>query len=389
MKKLHLHFYLLLLPILFFSCVKDELDFVEYNYLPEDYATISKTLDLPEQPYDYNLKIPNSNFFVGIRPRNVSKNMATLGRVLFYDKSMSKNGVVSCASCHKQAIAFADELKLSKGFDGGETHRNSIALGSVVGFAAVYGSSSEPGTAFFWDERAPSAAAQSRMSFTDAIEMGMTMSEVVNTVRSKDYYQTLFRATFQDEKINEERILLALESFVDAIGSFNSKMDKAMIRDGGFNMQVGRNLTGFSVSENRGKDLFLRNCSSCHGDRGAGPVIRRANNGLDLVYTDKGIGGISNLAELYGVFKVPSLRNIELTGPYMHDGRFENLVEVLNFYNEGIQAHPNLGKELQVDLNEPIRMGFTEEDKSDLISFLKTMTDTEFLTDVKFSDPFK
>lgn len=379
---------LLLLPLILvflFSCVNDQIEFEEFTYSAEDYSLLTQSLDLPQNPLSYVLNTP-----AHVMPitRQISDNRATLGRVLFYDKSLSKNGTVSCASCHKQEIAFSDNLKFSLGFNGEETARNSIALGSVTSFAGVYGSSTQAGTAFFWDERASSASEQSILSITDDIEMGMSHEELLQVVSSKDYYRVLFKAAFPNDEITEAKILFALESFVDAIGSFDSKLDKAMSHNGG-TRRFDRDLFLLSDEENRGKALFIQHCEACHGNQFAGPTLVRANNGLDLIYDDKGIGGVIPLSNMQGVFKVPSLRNIALTAPYMHDGRFENLAEVIDFYSSDIQDHKNLDVNLKTPAGEPKRMNFSEKDKQELISFLETLTDESFLTAEKYADPFK
>lgn len=375
------------------SCVDDAVKFEEFNYRPEDYKILTQTLDLPEEPFEYTIELPQYMRNSGLRTRSVSDNRATLGRVLFYDKSLSKNGTVACASCHKQELAFSDNVKFSEGFEGKETARNSIALGSVVAFAAYYGSSTTGGLPFFWDERAASASEQSLMSITNSIEMGMTREELVNVVQSKDYYKILFETAFRDPEITEQKILLALESFIDGIGSYESKMDKAIDNHfGGSFGNIEEDFSMFTASENRGKALFLANCSACHGRELARPGLASANNGLDRVYNDKGVGALYSNSNMNGVFKVPALRNVAVTAPYMHDGRFVNLDQVIDFYSNNIQDHPNLSPFLRAGNNinaEPIKFNFSSQDKEDLKAFLETLTDYELMSYEKFTDPFK
>ena len=384
-----------LLGFLTNACVDDNIRFEESTYSYEDFYTLSQELDLPEQPFDYNLNLPpHINKHVQARP--ISNNMATLGRVLFYDTRLSQNGRVSCASCHKQEIAFADNRSFSLGFNGDATSRNSIALGSVLGFAATYGSSNTPpslgsGAAFFWDERAHSASEQSLLSITDNVEMGMTHQSLVEAVEAQEIYQILFKTAFpaNDYKITSDKISLALEAFVESIGSFNSKLDQAM-KDAGPGAQFENVLSGLSFEENRGKALYINHCQSCHGNQFEGARARIANNGLDFEYADRGVGAIVRDVNMDGVFKVPTLRNISLTAPYMHDGRFGSLVEVLDFYSSGIQDHRNLDFRLK-DLNtgKPRKFNFSDADKRDLILFLNTLSDQNFLSEEKYSNPFK
>ncbi|MEL6252579.1 MAG: cytochrome c peroxidase [Bacteroidota bacterium] len=389
--KQHFLFFFLLSGLLI-SCVDDVVEFKEYNYLPEDYAVLTQTLDLPEEPFNYELLLPD-HIGQNVFPRPISNNKATLGRVLFYDKDLSRNGTVSCASCHKQEIAFSDNVAFSQGFQGEETHRNSIALGSVLGFAATYGSSNtvgpngEFGAAFFWDERAFSASEQALLSLTDNVEMGMTPESIVATVKSKEYYRILFKTAFRGEEINEENILAALESFIDAIGSFNSKLDQAMINGNGL-LDFGNRLPDFTNEENNGKELFMANCMACHGTQFTGSPARIANNGLDLVYEDKGVGAVQSLSNMNGVFKVPALRNIALTAPYMHDGRFSSLEEVIDFYSTGIKSHENLDERLSTVDGQAVKFNFTDKEKNELIAFLNTLTDQNFSSEEKYSDPF-
>ncbi|MEL6925206.1 MAG: c-type cytochrome [Bacteroidota bacterium] len=160
----------------------------------------------------------------------------------------------------------------------------------------------------------------------------------------------------------------------------NSKFDKGMRKHN--NAQV--EFDNFTKEENAGRGLFSRKCASCHGGRMITTGQSTANTGLDLEYDDRGIAELTENPIDDGVFKVPLLRNVELTGPYMHDGRFETLEEVVEHYSSGIKSHPNLDFQLPAG-----GMNFTEQEKEDLVSFLKTLTDTDFTTAVRFSDPFK
>jgi cytochrome c peroxidase len=318
--------------------------------------------------------------------------LATLGRVLFYDTKLSANNTTSCGSCHKAAKAFADGRAASEGFDGEKTPRNSMALGAVVNFQSSY-SGGSTGTigqnaGFFWDDRAFSVAEQSEETIQNPIEMGMNFEELASKIENLDYYDVLFAKAFGTngfQQSKKDQTLQAIETFVNSIATFDSKFDRGL---GGSHTAIPA-FTNFTTQENLGKTLFNDNCASCHGSKVSTTVRTVANNGLDEVSTDKGVGAITNNATHMGVFKVPMLRNVELTQPYMHDGRLETLEDVVEHYSSNIQAHPNLAEELKNLNGEPKPMNFDANEKAALVAFLKTLTDVESLTQEKYLDPFK
>jgi cytochrome c peroxidase len=393
MKKFSTVFGLFSLLLLVGACKSD---FNYYYYTPEESAAISTALNLPELPDDYTITMPSHLGNAGLFPRPVERDKAVLGRVLFYDKKLSSDGTVSCASCHKQEIAFSDDKAFSQGVSDRSTARNSFALGSVANFSAYYGTDLNGSNAirFFWDNRAETAADQSKSSMTDVNEMNMKMHEIAAVVQNQPYYAPLFKKAFGTESVTEERVLEAVANFVNAMGSFSSKFDQEANKHslqftGGLgNVVFDQQFAGFTASENRGKNLYNANCSSCHSGNMGRPVLQLANNGLDLSPTDLGVGGVTGVNNQKGTFKVPTLRNVALTGPYMHDGRFATLEEVIDFYSTGIQAHPNLHPDLKSG-GQPEKFDFTATEKADLIAFLNTLTDQHLLTDAKFSDPFK
>lgn len=312
---------------------------------------------------------------------------ATLGRVLFYDKSLSANGTTACASCHFQEIGFADNERQSLGFDGRRTRRHSMGLAN----ARFYGSGK-----FFWDERAETLEEQVLMPFQDPVEMGLSLDELLELVESKPYYEPLFAEAFGDGEVTQERTARALAQFIRSMASVDSRYDRARIgmRDPLVDFPE------FSESENRGKRLFFDpprgfSCSGCHaseafvgvvpgGDRESGAT----NNGLDARSTDDlGLAETTDSRRDEGRFKAPSLRNVAVSAPYMHDGRFKDLDAVLAHYSSGIEAHPNLQEVLEPG-GRPVRYQFDERDRQDLIAFLETLTDEELLTAERFSDPF-
>lgn len=386
--KNHFLFPLLLVVFVMASCKKD---------LPVD--PFAGVLNLPEVPYGYaSITLPN-HFRVnagGGLPSSVTAhdnmpagnaitdNGATLGRVLFYDKNLSRNGTVSCASCHQQAHAFSDPERLSVGFENGRTRRHSMSL--------VHARYYQRGR-FFWDERAATLEQQVLMPIQDEVEMGLTLAELEAKVRSKPYYAPLFTDAFGDATISSDRIARALAQFVRSIVSYQSKYDvgRAMVQT------PGQPFPNFTPQENQGKQLFFLpvnggggGCLGCHTSEAfINAPVGPFNNGLDAVSTtDRGAFESDGRPNLVGAFKTTSLRNIAESAPYMHDGRFATLEEVVEHYNSGIQAHPNLAPALRSPAGTPIRLNFTEAQKNALVAFMRTLSDPAFLSDPKYADPF-
>lgn len=362
-----------------------------YYYSPEDYALLSQYLNLPSLPKDYTVTLPTHLASAGLFARPVERDKAVLGRVLFYDKNLSKDGKISCASCHKQAIGFSDDLAQSKGVNGNVTDRNSIALASVANFSAYYGTDlNGPGAIrFFWDNRAATVAEQSTGSLENPKEMGMHMTEVVAAVLAQPYYRPLFEKSYGDAEVSKERITESIANFINALGSYQSKFDQEAAKQ-----PYGSTYTqfsGFNAAQNNGLKLYQANCASCHSPIMGRPMLFNASNGLDAVTNaaDGGVGTFSGNSNELGSFKVPTLRNIALTAPYMHDGRFATLEEVIEHYSSGVQSHPNLHANLKLSNGQPKRMNFDNTKKQDLIAFLNTLTDEEIRKDEQFADPFK
>lgn len=386
---INLFFFIIIFSLI--SCDKEEV------YTP----VIDNALNLPSSPFDYeSLNLPN-HFTTNVpgQPLPTSVNGldntpidnpvtnegATLGRVLFYDKKLSINETTSCASCHKQDKGFSDDATLSIGFDGGTTGRHSMTLIN----ARFY----QRGR-FFWDERASSLEEQVLMPLQDPVEMGMTLDQVVNVVQEQSYYPELFQQAFGSEEITIDKISKALSQFVRSIVSYSSKYDTGR----SLSASPGANFPNFTNEENLGKNIFFQTipngggaCFGCHTTEAfvsANPGPQ--NNGLDASsLTDLGAGSVFTNPIFIGRFKTTSLRNIELTAPYMHDGRFKTLEEVVEHYNSGIQNHPTLSPALTDDNGNPIRLNLNETEKSALVAFLKTLTDTTIETETKWSNPFK
>jgi cytochrome c peroxidase len=376
---------LLMMTFLFTSCLEDKEEVTILNYTDAEFNIISANLTLPSQRESYAVQFPDHITSRGIFPPFVNDAKATLGRVLFYDKNLSKNNTVSCSSCHLQEHAFADEKALSEGFDGGQTTRNSLALAAVVNFPTYYGGGATfVRPRFMWDERAETVLEQSTLAIEDNVEMGMELHDLASKLGALDYYHVLFKKAYGDEFVTKDRILDAIQEFINSFISADSKFDE------GLNMVSNPTMSfsNFTASENRGKQLYMNNCASCHSQDMSIPVERYANNGLDLESMDPGIGAINGVSDDIGKFKVPPLRNIEHSAPYMHDGRFATLDDVLNHYNSDIQSNASLDVRLK-DGNQPVQMGLTETDKTDIIAFLQTLSDNTFLQAPRFADPFK
>ena len=359
------------------SCQLDRDDLVDIH------DRISEPI-LPETAFDYtDLHLPDyvkENIQLlqhDNSPQNnpLTNEGATLGRVLFYDMNLSLNRTVSCGSCHHQEKGFADRTALSEGFQGEHTSRNAMALGNARYYVR---------RRFFWDERAETLEDQVLMPFQDPLEMGLHLDSLIHRVRDLPYYPALFESAFGTDEVNANRISMALAQFIRSMVSFRSRYDEG--RD-----QVNSSLVpfpNFSEKENIGKSLFRSSaCGGCHvtdGFLSSGPT----NNGLESTPTDPGAGKTYGNPILNGSFKTSSLRNIEVTGPYMHDGRIATLEEVIAHYSEGINFHPAMAPQIQTGDGRARKFNFTAEEKAALVAFLKTLTDQHFLSDPKFSDPF-
>jgi cytochrome c peroxidase len=349
---------------------------------------------LPEVTIPYD-EIPGIVDFDPMEGFVINNEIATLGRVLFYDTQLSINNRTSCATCHKQAFGFADNKAKSVGFENKLTPRNSPAILNA-GLQE----------AFFHDLSEEVLENMVLKPIGNHIEMGLEDHQyLLKKVESLDYYKPLFENAFGSDSVTLEKISAGMVHFIRSMVSINSKYD------------IGT-MTGFSnftEEELLGKDLYFAKfpCSGCHGgDNLNGGSSAAENIGLDAWYSDQGMTGIEPVSgnERNGWFKVPSLRNIAQTAPYMHDGRFQTLEEVVEFYNSGMSNHPQLSFMLRKNTNGgffffgedpmdeelnaatgiiPLRMHMTNEEKKALVAFMKTFTDETFLTNERFSDPFR
>ncbi len=390
LNKLFNHSAILLGAVLMLSSCQKESTAVDYT--ANEYEELSKSLNLPGELHNYTVDVPvhiNAGSFFPMAPiqLNRANHTATLGRVLFYDELLSRNGTVSCGSCHVQTAGFAHNEALSEGFDGQIGTRNSLALGTTaMGLTTSYGGSTggEALAGFSWDDSVHSMEEQTQAAIENPSEMGMTMEAMVDRVKSIAYYDILFRKAFGENEINEENLLNAITQFVNAISSNESRFDEGMNQT----LNVNEDFANYTASENLGKTLYNNNCASCHGAKHDFTVKAVANNGLDQVYTDQGKGAKTGNSSDMAIFKVPFLRNIGLSGPYMHDGRFGSLEEVVDFYSENVKEHLNLSPELRESNGQVKKMNFTEVQKTALVAYMETLTDQEMIKDEKFSIPF-
>ena len=342
---------------------------------PFDYFTYAVT-NLPEH-YFPSPPFGDAGAAINTPANNpITNHGATLGRVLFYDKRLSINQSISCASCHTQDTGFADVRQLSVGYDGSLTQRHSMGLTHAVFYSSGR---------FRWDETAETLEIQCLIPIEAENEMGLPLAALRGRLASTPFYQQLFENAFGDASVTDERIARALAQFIRSMVSYNSKYDLGFeLGELGF---PSFELV-FDDSELLGQQLFERtpnsvNCHECHTT--AAQIGNEPRNiGLDLVNTDDGAGN--------GRFKVPSLRNIAVRGRFMHDGRFESLAEVVQFYDLEVQDNPDLDGLLREDGDpdgKPERLNLTRRERQALIDFMETLTDHQFLNDPKFSDPFQ
>ena len=281
-----------------------------------------------------------------------------LGRQLFYDPILSRDNTISCNSCHLQATGFTHvDHELSHGIEGKIGTRNSMTLMNLAWSKS-----------FMWDGGVNHLDVQALNPITSPFEMDETVANVVLKLQKTETYPLLFEKAFGDSEITGQRILKALSQFQLLLISSNSKYDKVMQKEAFFTDQ-----------EQKGYKLFKTNCASCHNE----PLFtseKFERNGLvlDTTLNDIGRKKITGNLEDYTLFKVPTLRNIQFTFPYMHDGRFKKLTEVVKHYNS-LENDTNLPKQLQ----KPMRL--SDNERVDLVAFLHTLTDNGFLFDKRFS----
>lgn len=338
---------LLVLPFLW-SC--SDQDDEEYVNIPLEFKVPS---NFPDVAYNIALNPPTEKGF-------------ELGKKLFYDGRLASDGVVSCGFCHIQANAFTHHgHTVSHGVNDAEGTRNTPPIQNLA-----YQSN------FMYDGAADHLDLQPLIPLKSIIEMNGDLNAILKMMKADKEYQKLFGQAFDDGAITTENMLKALSQFMVMVVSSNSKFDK-----------YRRNESGGTLTSDElaGYDLFKSKCSSCHAtDLQTDNSFR--NNGLavNLKVNDVGRYKVTELASDYYKFKVPSLRNVEVSGPYMHDGRFGTLEGVLDHYESGIEDSQTLDPILKQNGNFGIPLSST--DKQQIIAFLKTLTDKQYLTDKRFAE---
>ncbi len=344
-------FYLFLCIAILSGCKKENtpVDEASKKATPYPFTTPS---NLPE------VEIPANNpmTYEGIK----------LGKKLFYDKMLSGNNTLSCGSCHNQENGFTDNNnQFSFGINGEIGVRNSMPL-----FNLVYDRH------FFWDGGASDLESQVAGPITNPIEMNQDIAELLQELNSDAVYPSLFKNAFGSLPITSNMVLRAIAQFERTMISSNSKFDQYM-----------RNEVAFTEAETRGMNLFSDmqkgDCNHCHSLGGTFTDYDFRNTGLDSVYTDQGRYIITGLTSDIGKFKTPSLRNIAVTAPYMHDGRFTTLTQCVEHYNTGFHYTQNLDPVLA----SSVKGRLNQNEISDIVAFLNTLTDTDFLNNPQFKKP--
>lgn len=335
------------LPLLW-SCSNDDAE--DYQNLPIDYRVPS---NFPPLAYDLaNNPLTEKGF--------------ELGKKLFYDGRLAADGIVSCGFCHIQQDAFTHHgHSVSHGVGDAIGTRNTPPIQNLA-----------YQTAFMWDGATTHLDLQPIIPFTSQIEMNGNFTNAISMMKNDPAYQRLYKLAFANGQINSENMLKALGQFMVMATSSNSRFD-----------QYRRNESGgdLSTDELEGYALFNQKCASCHAtDIFTDNSFR--NNGLPInpAVNDVGRFRVTELEQDRYKFKVPSLRNIEKTAPYMHDGRFYTLDAVLNHYSSGVANTQNLDTSLKA--NGILGIPLTATEKTKLVAFLKTLTDQQFLTDSRFSE---
>ena len=349
---------LLLFSILFVSCSNKD------NTTEEEYTPIPYTLEVPEL-FQQKLIAP-------LIPTNnpLTEEGIALGKKLFFDKKLSKDNTQSCASCHNPRNSFTDSLRFSLGVDGVPGSRNSMPL-----FNLAWNFNDK----FAWDGKELSLERQALEPVRNPIEMHNSWPNVALKLQQDQEYPSMFLNAFGTEKIDSTLVTKAIAQFERTLISGNTKFDQYLLGNTSLSQQE---LNGFTIfmSEDKG------DCFHCHGSDN-NPLWTDNdfhNNGLDTSFNDLGLGAVTGDPNDNGKFKSPSLRNLVYTAPYMHDGRFSTLEEVINHYSEGLQNSSTIDP-----LMKKVNQGgvqLTPLERADLKAFLITLTDDDFINNPSFQN---
>lgn len=349
--------YLLIYFTLILSCSSERLE-SETSYTP-----IPVNLNIPDVFQDRILPpvIPSNN--------PLTEEGIELGKKLFFDKKLSVNGSQSCADCHKPSNSFTDARQYSIGVDNIQGTRNSMPL-----FNLAWNYDDR----FFWDGRELSLERQVFDPITNPIEMHNTIANLVQELQIDSEYPEMFLKAFGTEIIDSVQIGKAIAQYERTIISANSKFDKYLLGQ-----------TTLTVQEEEGFNIFMDeergDCFHCHGNEN-NPLWtdnKFHNNGLDNNFSDLGLGAVTGNPNDNGKFKTPSLRNLEFTAPYMHDGRFSTIDEVINHYSEGLQDSQTVDPLMKMVSQGGVQLSF--EEKANLKAFLLTLSDYDFISNPDFN----
>ena len=327
-----------------------------------------QTDDVAKKPKPFDIVIP-SNFpqpVYDLSLNPVTQEGFDLGKSLFYDAQLSRNNTISCGFCHQQPAAFTHHgHDVSHGIDDKLGRRNSLPVQNLLWY-----------NTFFWDGGVHNLDLVPLNAILNNVEMDEEPQNIITKLQGQQKYRDKFKAAFGSEEITSTKFLQALSQFMASMVSANSKYDQYVRNEGVI----------LTAEELDGLDIFKQHCAGCHAtDLFTDQTFR--NNGFSGVSDfsrDKGREEITLNPDDHGKFKVPSLRNVEFTAPYMHNGKLQTLEEVLNFYTTGVHDTPTLDPLLKANG----RLGFDLKDteKKKIIAFLKTLTDEEFISDRRFSE---
>ena len=321
-------------------------------YLPTNYTPyafqMSATFPIPDLPRDNPLLTERVD----------------LGRKLFFDTRLSVNGRQSCSTCHQPPSGFSEPKRVSTGAEDEPGTRNAMTLVNLAWK-----------NAFFWDGRAASLREQVLQPIQNPIEMHETLTNVIAKLTRSESYPALFAKAFGSREVTAEKVSLALENYLLTLTSFNAKFDRVLRGEETFSAEEQRGFELFSTEYDPRRGQYGADCFHCHG----GPLFQSqgfANNGLDDHFTDIGRGKITGKTSDNGKFAVPSLRNVAVTAPYMHDGRFKTLTEVVEHYVSGVKRSSTLDPNLAKHPNGGVPL--SAADQRALVAFLSTLTDTQY-----------